>query len=80
MAEKLTRQRIAALFEARLKRHDTEHEDHEAALKKMFDTHAKARAEMHRRHQKARREMHADHLASLGDKSNSLHGHPRSPK
>lgn len=75
---KLDRHKLKALFDARLSRHDKEHKEHEAALKKMFDKHAKVRQEMHERHQAERRKMHAEHLESLGSAGNPLHTHPRS--
>ncbi len=76
--KEFTRQKLKALFDARLSRHDKEHREHEAALKKMFDKHAKARNEMHARHQKARAAMHSDHLKGMDKKPNPLHDNPRS--
>ncbi len=74
---KLSADKLKALFEARLTRHDKDHKDHEAKLKTMFETHAKARQALHDRHQKARAALHAEHLKGMR-KKNVLHDNDRS--
>ncbi len=69
---KLTADKLKALFSARLARHDKDHKAHEAKLKTMFETHAKARNDLHERHQKARAALHAEHLKGMR-KMNVLH-------
>ncbi len=78
--KKPDRRKLKAMFDARCARCEKEHREHEAELRKLFDTHAKARQSLHDRHQEARRKMHAEYLDAIGSHGEPLYSNPRSPK